>query len=85
MSAAKIGVAVLLAASFFGASAAADDTPDVGKLKDGVDQIRPLKIVGHPRVPLSIDVARVVQRVPLAELRQPLADRIGKAVDKDPF
>jgi hypothetical protein len=33
----------------------------------------------------GIDVARLVPRAPLPELRQPLVERIAKAVEKDPF
>jgi hypothetical protein len=34
---------------------------------------------------LSVDLARLIPRVPLPQLRQPLVDRIGAAVEKDPF
>lgn len=45
-----------------------------------------VKIVGRRQVPsASIDVARLVPRAPLPQLRKPLVDRIGAAVDKAPF
>ncbi len=38
-----------------------------------------------PRPHVSVDINAVVQRAPLPELRQPLLERIGAAVEKDPF
>jgi hypothetical protein len=40
------------------------------------------------RVPLpqvAIDINRLVRKAPLPELKKPLVDRIGAAVEKDPF
>lgn len=90
MRAAKIGAAVVLAAGFLGVSsvagtAAADEAPDVVK-KNGVFVFKEQKFVMRaPRPAAAIDVARVVPRAPLPELRQPLADRIAQAVEKAPF
>jgi hypothetical protein len=45
-----------------------------------------VKITGRRQVPsAAIDVARLVPRAPLPELRKPLVHRIGAAVDKAPF
>ncbi len=45
-----------------------------------------IKIKGRaPHPGAAIDVARLVQRAPLPELRHPLLDRIGAAAEKEPF
>lgn len=83
MRAATIG-AVILATGLWTTAAAAEE-PDVVK-KDGAYVYK--EIIFKLRRPLpaaAIDVNRVVPRAPLPELRQPLVDRIGKAVDKAPF
>jgi hypothetical protein len=87
MRAATIGAAVVLAAGFLtmASPAAADDTPDVVK-KNGVYVFKEFKFVLRaPRPTAVVDMARATPRTPLAELRQPLLERIGQAVDKDPF
>ncbi|MFT3769881.1 MAG: hypothetical protein QM820_31000 [Minicystis sp.] len=83
MHTAKIGAAILLATALWTTTAAADETAKPAK---GTITIDPVKIaLRAPRPAVAIDVARVVPRAPLPDLRQPLVDRIGKAVDKDPF
>lgn len=42
-------------------------------------------VFGKHQIPMAVDVARVTFKLKLAELRQPLVDRIGKAVDRSPF
>lgn len=83
MSAAKIGVAVVLAMGSWSAAAAADDTAPVKK--DGVYYFKEIVVPGRSRPAAAIDVARVVARAPLPALRQSMVDRIGKAVEKAPF
>jgi hypothetical protein len=34
---------------------------------------------------VAVEISRAVPRAPLPDLRQPLIDRIGKAVEKAPF
>jgi hypothetical protein len=52
----------------------------------GVYNMEETHIVGrNPRPHVSIDINRLVPRSPLPELRQPLVERIGAAVEKDPF
>jgi hypothetical protein len=85
MRAATIGAAVVLAAGLWSTAAAADDTPDVVK-KNGVYIFKEFKFVLRPPRPTAVvDMMRSTPRAPLPELRQPLLDRIGQAVDKDPF
>jgi hypothetical protein len=82
---ASIIVAVTLATGLWSAAAAADGTPDAVK-KDGVWVFRETKIaLRPPRPAVVVDVARAVPRAPLQELRQPLIDRIAKAVERAPF
>jgi hypothetical protein len=45
-----------------------------------------IKIKGRIQRPLvAIDINRLVPRAPLPDLRQPLVERIGAAVESDPF
>jgi len=45
-----------------------------------------VKIQGRPQHPqVVVNVARLVPRAPLPELRRPLVDGAGTAVDKDPL
>lgn len=85
MSAAKIGAAVVLALGCWSGVAAADETPAPVVSKKGEITIQ-VKIYGRRQVPsASIDVARLVPRAPLPELKKPLVDRIGAAVESAPF
>ena len=74
-----------LAAASYSTAAMAEETAKpapAGRvvLLDRVD------ITAHRVWPLSVaDVARVSPKVPLAQLKQPLVDRIAGAVEKDPF
>lgn len=79
-------LAAILATGMWTTAASADDTPDVVKKANGVYEFKEFFFkVRPPRPAVAIDVARVVPRAPLPDLRQPLADRIGKAVEKAPF
>ena len=88
MSAAKIGIAVMVALGCWSGVAAADEAPAPASpppAKKGEITIQ-VKIYGRRQVPsASIDVARLVPRAPLPELRKPLVDRIANAVDNAPF
>jgi hypothetical protein len=56
------------------------------KTEKGTVTLETIKIKGRPARPnVAIDVARLVPRAPLPELRQPLIQRIGAAVERDPF
>jgi hypothetical protein len=64
------------------ASAFADDTAAPVKKQTVLTGIT---ISSHKPVPVSVDVARMVERVPLKPLRRPLVDPTGAAIDKAPF
>jgi hypothetical protein len=52
----------------------------------GVENLDPIVIPGKLQKPLvSINIERVPLETTLAQLRQPLVDRIAKASEKDPF
>jgi len=83
-----------LALAFWSTAAAADETAKPAgpaslaapAARGNVVTTEIVKIKGRRQVPgAAIDVARLVPRAPLPELRQLLVDRIGKAVEKDPF
>ncbi|APR79647.1 Hypothetical protein A7982_04994 [Minicystis rosea] len=83
MRAAKIGTAVVLAVGLWSTAAAADETAKPAK---GTITVEPTHIKARPPRPaVAVDVGRVVPRAPLPDLRQPLVERIGKAVDGAPF
>jgi len=79
----KIAAVIVLGVGCYGSLAAAEEkAPPRGR---GVIEIDVIKIVGKSRPILAADIARVTQKLPLAELRQPFSDRIEKAIEKDPF
>lgn len=81
----KIGAAVVTALGLWSAAAAAEDAPAAKAAKKGEITIV-VKITGRRQVPsAAIDVARLMPRAPLPELRKPLIDHLGKAVERAPF
>jgi hypothetical protein len=79
----KIAALVLLGIGAISSSAMAEEkAPARGR---GVIEVEVVKIVGRARPILAADVARVTQKIPLAELRQPFVDRIEKAIQREPF
>lgn len=84
MNAARIGAAVAVALGLWSGVASADEEAPVVTEK-GKITIR-VKITGRRQHPTAaIDVARLVPRAPLPELKKPLVDRIGTAVESAPF
>jgi hypothetical protein len=84
MKTSKIVALVALAVASWSSAALAEDTAKPAPVAR-VITVKPVSITGHRQVPLSVDVARVTLKAPLASLKQPLADRIAGAVEKDPF
>ncbi len=81
----RASIVALSAFSFalLSTAAFADDTAKPAGKTTTVEEV---KIKGKRQRPaVAIDVARLIPRAPLPELRQPLADRISGAVEKDPF
>jgi hypothetical protein len=84
MSAAKVGAAVVLAVGLFSVAASAEE-PKAAPQK-GVITTDVVKIFLRPQRPqVGIDVARLVPRAPLPDLRQPMLDRLAKTADKSCF
>jgi hypothetical protein len=84
MSAAKIGTALFLAMATLTATAAAEETAPVKK--NGVYYFDDIVIPGRPQRPMvAVDIGRAIARTPLPDLRKPLVDYLGRAVEKDPF
>ena len=81
------GVAfALLALSAAPASAQDAAAARQTKQQAGVLQVGEITIVGRVQKPIAaVDVAKIQPRLTLAELRQPVLDRIAEAVTKDPF
>ncbi len=84
MKTSKIVALVVLAVASWSSAALAEGTAKPAPVAH-VITVKPVSITGHRQVPLSVDVARVTLKAPLASLKQPLADRIADAVEKDPF
>jgi len=78
-------VAVVLGLSTWAGAAAADEP--AGSVAAGRKEIwlKPVKVVGHARPILAVDVARVSHSVALSDLRQRFLDRIEKPVSVEPF
>jgi len=91
MLAPKLLASSALALALWSTAAAADETvkpsaPAAAAAKGNVFVTPEVHIAGRRQVPsVTVDVARLIPRAPLPELRQPLVDRIGKAIDKAPF
>jgi hypothetical protein len=63
---------------------ASDDV--AAQQKGGVITINEVTIVGRVQKPVaSVDVSKIQPKLTLAELRQPVLDRIEEAARKDPF
>jgi hypothetical protein len=76
--------AVSLTVSLFTTAAGADETAKPAPLrKPIIVEMPPIKGFAPPQV--SVDVARVTHRMPLAELRKSLVDRISATIERDPF
>jgi hypothetical protein len=85
MLASKLLASSALALAFWSSAALADETVKPAA-KGNVVVTPEVHIAGRRQVPsVTVDVARLVPRAPLPALRQPLIDRIGKAVDDAPF
>ena len=81
----KISIACLVALGVVGVnSTALADEKAPAKVR-GVIELDVTKIVGRARPIVAADVARATAKLPVTELRQPLMDRIEKAIEKDPF
>jgi hypothetical protein len=79
----KIAALVLLGIGAISSSAMAEEkAPARGR---GVIEVEVVKIGGRAWRSRAADVARVTQKIPLAELRQPFVDRIEKAIQREPF
>lgn len=84
MSASRIGAAAAVVLSLVSTAAFAEDAAPVVAKKGEITI--PIKIYGRRQLPaVAIDVRALVPRAPLPELRKPLVDRIGAAVEKAPF
>jgi hypothetical protein len=84
MHASRILALAAVSLSLFTTAAWADETvKPAPKHKVIVVDMPPIKGFAPPVV--AVDVARVVQRAPLPDLRKPLVDRIAAAVERDPF
>jgi hypothetical protein len=60
--------------------------PAVAQNKSRVVTISEVTIVGRVQKPIAaVDVSRIQPRLTLAELKQPFADRIEKALYRAPF
>ena len=74
-------LSVLMVAS----TAAAQDKGKESKQR-GVITLAEVTITGRIQKPIAaVDVSRIQPKLTLAELRQPVLDRIEQAVFKDPF
>jgi hypothetical protein len=68
------------------ASVTMGETPKPPAAKRGEYTLDTTIIHGRPARPnVAVDISRLIPRAPLSELRKPLVDRIGAAIEKDPF
>lgn len=87
MTTSKIAAILVLAAvacASWSSAAMAEETAKPARA-GRVITLKTVSVSGRRQVPLTVDVARVTQAAPIAALKQPLADRIAGAVEKDPF
>ena len=75
----------VLSLALFSTAAWADETAKPAPTKGNVTVIEGITITGRHHLGLTADVARVIPKAPLPDLRQPLVDRIAAAAEKDPF
>jgi hypothetical protein len=85
MKTSKMVALVVLGVAAWSSSAMAEETKKPAR-PQRVVVLDPTVLVGRRQCPMAVvDVARVTQTAPLPALKQPLADRIAGAVEKDPF
>ncbi len=84
MRASRLVALSVFSLALFSTAAWADETAKPA-LKNKVTVVSGITIQGPHHVAVSVDVARLVPRAPLPDLRQPLVDRIAAAADNDPF
>lgn len=72
----------LFVVSLATSASAEDKTAKAG----GVITVEPVRVVGRaPRPQVATEVTRLTPAQHLSELRQPLLDRVEKAIEKSPF
>ncbi len=76
-----VGLSVFL----FGSVAAVAQAQAEEKAAKPATVVLPVVIKGRRPVPSTVDVSKMVMRAPLPELRKPLIDPSGNALDRDPF
>jgi hypothetical protein len=80
------GLTTLSLALIASAAAAEEKAPAVKQAAGRVVTLETITIPGRIQRPHAVvDVNRLVPRAPLPELRKSLVDRIGNAIEKDPF
>lgn len=81
-----VGLGAALLVSAASQSALAEETAKPTAKKKGEEVMEVVKIKGKRQRPAAvIDIIRKEQTLPIAELKQPLADRITDKLDKSPF
>jgi hypothetical protein len=86
MRSSKVVALSVLSLALCSTAAWADEPAAVTKTAKGVYTMETQHIsLRTPRPHVTVDINRMVPRAPLPELRQPLVERIGAAVEKDPF
>jgi hypothetical protein len=86
MRASRSVVVAVLAIGSWSATALAEGTPTCKSTARGTWTCDEVVVPGRPQRPnVAVDVSRLVPRAPLPDLRKSLVDRIGQAVESDPF
>ncbi len=81
-----VGIAGMVGAAVSLCTTAALADPACKKTARGTVTCDEVVVPGRPQHPnVAVDVARLVPRAPLPELRKSLVERIGAAVERDPF
>jgi hypothetical protein len=82
----KLIVAIALTAGTLSSAALAEGPQKAPAAKRGEITVDDLIItLRAPRPVAAVDVARLTPKLTLAELRQPLLDRLFAVIEKDPF
>ena len=82
----KLVVAIALTVGTLSSAALAEGPAKAPPVKGGEITLDGLIITLKPPRPVAaVDVARLTPKLTLAELRQPLIERIEAATEKDPF
>lgn len=77
---------LVLGLGVFAATAVSASASAQERKPRGVITLDVVHITGRIQKPIAaIDVGRLQPKLTLGELRQPFIDRIGQALDKDPF